>query len=91
MHAPNESSPPRRSTLERILIRSWEYRHLRFWAGLRIGGGIALTICGVLTLAFGGSDAKTYAWAAFFLVPAVLNFAYASWQITIAQSASPRT
>ena len=67
-------------------IRSWEYRHLRFWAGLRIAGGTALTVCGVLTLAFGGPDAKAYAWAALFLVPAALNFAYAYWQITIARS-----
>jgi len=78
------SAPPGRSVLERALIRSWEYRHLRFWAGLRIGGGIALTICSLLTLAFGGSDAKTYGWAALFLVPAALNFAFGYWQITIA-------
>ncbi len=43
-----------------------------------------MTVCGVLTLAFGGSDAKTYGWAALFLVPAALNFAFGYWQITIA-------
>jgi hypothetical protein len=91
MHATNDSPPPRRSALQRALIRSWEYRHLRFWAGLRIAGGSALTVCGVLTLAFGGPDAKAYAWAALFLVPAALNFAYAYWQITIARSESART
>ena len=47
-----------------------------------------MTTCGVLTLAFGGSDAKTCGWAALFLVPAALNFAYASWQLAIARSAS---
>ncbi|HLK00613.1 MAG TPA: hypothetical protein VKU39_11990 [Streptosporangiaceae bacterium] len=88
MHAPTASPPPQRSFLERLLIRSWEYRHLRLWASLRIGGGIALTVCGLLTLTFGGSDAKTYGWAALFLVPAALNFAFGYWQITIARSAS---
>jgi hypothetical protein len=91
MHAPTDSTPPRRSVLERILIRSWEYRHLGFWAGLRIGGGIALTVCGLLTLSFGGSDTKTYGWAAFFLVAAALNFAFGYWQIAIARSASARS
>jgi hypothetical protein len=91
MHVPNDNARPQRSVLERILIRSWEYRHLRLWAGLRIGGGIALTACGVLTLSFGGSDTKTRGWAALFLVPAALNFAFGYWQITIARSASART
>jgi len=84
MHTPNDSAPLQRSVLERILIRSWEYRHLRFWAGQRIGVGIGLTVCGVLTLNFGGSDAKTYGWAALFLVPAAVAFAFGYWQITIA-------
>ena len=88
MHAPNDSTPGQRSVPERILIRSWEYRHLRFWARLRIGGGIALTVCGLLTLAFGGSGTKTYGWAALFLMSAALNFAFGYWQITIARSAS---
>jgi hypothetical protein len=91
MNAPNDSAPPQRSFLERKLIRSWEYRHLRFWGGLRIGGGITLTVCGLLTLSFGGSDTKTYGWAAFFLVPAALNFAFGCWQMTIARSAAART
>ena len=91
MHTPQDSTPVQRTTLERVLIRSWEYRHMRAWAGLRIGGGIALTTCGVLTLAFGGSDSKTYGWAALFLVPAALNFAYARWQLSIARSAPART
>ena len=91
MRAPKESTPPGRSALERVLIRPWEYRHLRLWARLRIGGGIVLTICGLLTLGFGGSDTKTYGWAAFFLGAAALNFAFGYWQITIARSASART
>ena len=68
MHTSQDSAPAQRSTAERLLIRSWEYRHMRAWAGFRIGGGVALTTCGVLTLAFGGPDRKTYGWAALFLV-----------------------
>jgi hypothetical protein len=85
MHAPNDSAPPQRSALERMLIRSCEYRHLRLWGGLRIGGGIALTVCGVLTLTFGGSDRKTYGFAALFLVPAAVSLGFGYWQITIAR------
>ena len=49
MNAPNDNTAPQglrgwpaspaRSGLRRI-IPSWEYRHLRFWVGFRIGGGI---------------------------------------------------
>ena len=86
MRASDDYVPPQRSVLERILIRSWEYRHLRLWGGLRIGGGITLTVCGVLTLTFGGSDRKTYGWAALFLVPAAVALAFGYWQMTIARS-----
>ncbi len=89
MHAPNGNVRPRRPVLERLLIRSWEYRHLRFWAGLRIGSGIALTVCGFLTLTFGGSSPKAAGWAALFLVPAALNFAFGYWQIAIAHRPLP--
>jgi hypothetical protein len=88
MHAPDDSAAGRRPALERILIRPWEYRHLRLWAGLRIGGGITLTTAGVLTLSFGGSDKKTYGWAALFLVAAALNFAFGYWQTTITRPAA---
>jgi hypothetical protein len=87
MRAPNDSAPLQRSVLERILIRPWEYRHLRLWAGLRIGGGITLTVCGVLTLTFGGSDRKTYGWAALFLTQAALTLGFGYWQLTIARPA----
>jgi hypothetical protein len=42
-------------------------------AGGRIVGGIVLVGAAVLTLGFGGTDAKTYWWTAFWLVLAVLN------------------
>src|ERR1700760_2019728 len=83
MPASADTVPPERSRLERALIRSWEYRHLRFWAGLRIGGGIGLAVLGVITLGYGGGTAEAYLWSLIFLVPAAANLAFASWQISI--------
>jgi hypothetical protein len=83
MRAQADNVPSQRSVPERVLIRSWEYRHLRFWVGLRIVGGITLFLCGVLTL-----SVRSYGWAAVFLVPAALNFAFAYWELTIARSAA---
>jgi signal transduction histidine kinase len=84
MRASDDHVPPQRSVLERILIRSWEYRHLRFWAGARIGAGIALVGLAVVTLNFGGNDGKTYGWTLFFLAVAAANLALGYWQSTIA-------
>ena len=84
MHAPADGTPRGRPVLERILIRSWEYRRLRSWARLRIGAGIGLAACGVVTLSLGGSDTKTYGWTAWFLAAAALNFAVGYYQITVA-------
>ena len=83
MPASGDTVPPQRSRLEKALIRSWEYRHLRFWAGLRIGGGIVLAVLGVITLGYGGGTAQAYLWSLIFLVPAAANLAFASWQISI--------
>jgi signal transduction histidine kinase len=80
MRASHDTAPSGRPFLERALIRSWEYRHLRFWAGFRIVGGIILLIVGGLTLSSGA-----YGWAAWFLVPAALNFAFGFWELAIAQ------
>jgi signal transduction histidine kinase len=79
MRAPAGLVPARRSVLERILIRSWEYRHLRFWAGFRIVTGTLVACCGVLTLAYGA-----YGVAALILAPGALTFAIGYWQLTIA-------
>ena len=79
MRAPDDSGPSQRSVLERILIRSWEYRHLRFWAGFRIVGGIMVAFCGAATLWVGA-----YRWAALFLVPAALLLAFGYWEASIA-------
>jgi hypothetical protein len=83
MHVPDDNVPSRRPILQTILIRSWEHRHLRFWAIFRIVGGIVLTFCGIATL-----SVNAYGWTALFLVPAALNLAFGYWEITIARSAS---
>jgi hypothetical protein len=44
----------------RLIISPLEYRHLRGSARVRIGGGIVLAGLGVVTLAYGGNDRKTY-------------------------------
>jgi len=43
---------------------------------------------GVVTLAFGGNDAKTYGWTMFWLALAAAQFSFAYWLLTIARSTS---
>lgn len=83
------ASPPR-SGIQRIII-PWEYRHLRFWAAVRIGAGIVLIGLGIVTLAFGGSDWATYGWTMVFLALAAAQFSFAYWLLTIARSVSAGT
>jgi hypothetical protein len=82
MYAQNDNTTPSRTGMRR-LIPPWEYRHLRAWAGVRIGACIVVAVCGVLTLAYG-----SYGWTAFWLVLAALEFAGGYWELTIARSAS---
>ena len=99
MNAPSDNTAPEglgewwasptRSGMRRI-ISPWEYRHLRTWAGVRIGSGTVLVGLGVVTLAFGGNDAKTYAWATAFLTAAAANLAYGRWELAIARSTVDR-
>ena len=100
MNAPNDNtapeslrgwwaSPPRSGM--RRMISPWEYRHLRLWAGVRISGGTVLVGLGVLTLSFGGNDAKTYGWATAFLAAAAANLAFARWELAIDRSTAART
>jgi hypothetical protein len=81
---------PARSGMRRI-ISPWEYRHLRFWAGVRIGAGIVVVGLGVVTLSFGGSDWKTYGWTLMFLALAAAQFSFAYWELSIARSAAAGT
>lgn len=79
------TSPPRSGV--QLIISPWEYRHLRAWARVRIVSGAVLAGLGVVTLAFGGNDWKTYGWALVFLAPAAANLAFATWELSIARSA----
>jgi hypothetical protein len=90
MDAPQDNSAFWASGMRR-LIMPWERRHLRFFARGRMAGGIVSAVCGLLTLSFGGSDRKTYGWAAFFLANAAANIAGGYWQLTVARCAPPRT
>jgi len=83
MRASDDYVPPQRSVLERILIRSWEYRRLRFLAGLRIGAGFVLVGLGFITLVGGSFTLKAVAWAAFFLVLAALQLSVGYWYLAI--------
>ena len=51
MYATAGTIPPSRSVLERLLVRSWEYRRPRRYAGVRIACGIFNVILGVVLLA----------------------------------------
>ena len=51
MYATAGTIPPSRSVLERLLVRSWEYRRPRRYAGVRIGCGIFNVVLGVALLA----------------------------------------
>jgi len=82
--------PPQRSVLERILIRSWEYRRLPVWAGGRIGVGIVLVGLGVVTLSLGGNDWATYGWTMAFLAAGAANLAFGYWFIAIAYRPLPQ-
>jgi hypothetical protein len=100
MHAPNNNIAPKglrgwwtspaRSGMQ-LIISPWEYRHLRGWAGVRIGSGIVLASLGVVTLTLGGNDWKTYGWTMAFLAAAAANLAFAYWELSIARSAAART
>ena len=84
MRASDDYVPPQRSVLERLLIRSWEYRRLRFLAGVRIGAGIVLVGLGVVILFLGGNDWTTYGLTLAFLAAGAANLAFGYWFMTIA-------
>ena len=95
MNAPNDNTTPKglrgwwlsppRPGMQR-LINPWEYRHLRFVGGARIGGGSAAAAAGVVCLSYG-----VYGSAAFFLILAALNLAGGGWFLAIDRSTSART
>ena len=71
---------PPRPGLQR-LIHPWEYRHLRFFGGIRIAAGSVAATAGFICLSYG-----VYGWAAFFLVLAALNLAGGYWYFTLDRS-----
>ena len=84
MHAPTGNAAPPRSVLNRLLLRSWDYRHPRVWAGVRYAVGIWLVFLSGLLLADG------YLWAALLLVAAAVLFWVGYLDMTAARSAPPR-
>jgi hypothetical protein len=87
MHEQNQDAMALRTGARRLIPRR-EFGHLRALGFARIGGALVLTPCGLLTLAFGGSGAKTYGWATFFLFFAALNLAGGIWELRIYRSGS---
>ncbi|WP_017932728.1 hypothetical protein [Nocardioides sp. Iso805N] len=83
----SEHSAALRTGVRRLIPR-WELDHLRGLGCARIGGAAALTVCGALTVTLGGSSAKTYAWAAAFLLCAVPNAVVGVWELRLARSSS---
>jgi hypothetical protein len=51
MYAPTNNVPPRRSVLQRLLVRSWEYRNPHVWVSVRVACGIFNLVLGVVLLA----------------------------------------
>jgi hypothetical protein len=81
------ASPPRPGM--RRLLSPWEYRHPRAWARLRIVSAVVLVGLGITTTAFGGDDAKTFAWTLVFLAAGAAQIAGAAWDLSIARSSPP--
>ena len=84
MHAPTGNAASPRSVLSRLLLRSWDYRHPRVWAGARFAVGILLVFLGGLLLSDG------YLWATLLLVAAAALFWVGHLDMTAARSAPPR-
>jgi hypothetical protein len=86
MHAPTGNVAPPRSVLNRLLLRSWDYRHPRVWAGVRYGVGICLVFLSGLLLSDG------YLWATLLLVAAAaaVLFWVGYLDMTAARPAPPR-
>jgi hypothetical protein len=84
MHAPTGTTAPRRSVLNRLLLRSWDYRHPRVWASVRFAVAICLVFLGGRLLSDG------YLWATLLLVAAAVLLWAGHLDLTAARSAPPR-
>ena len=74
MHAPADYRPPPQPVLMRFLVRSWEYRRPRLWAGVRFACGIFNVVLGILLLASVGRLGPLTLLAALPLAGAALIF-----------------
>ena len=83
------TSPPRSGM--RLIIAPWEYRNLRAFARVRAVAGMAAVGLGLVTLAYGGTDFKTYGWALGFAAIGAANLAFAYWLVSIARSGAAGT
>jgi hypothetical protein len=68
MPATNVVAPPPRTLFERVLLRSWEYRHRRLFWGVRLVVGVVLIGLGIFVLSYGSW------WALAFWVAAAADF-----------------
>jgi CHASE2 domain-containing sensor protein len=82
------ADPPR--TGIRRFIAPWQYRHLRFFAGLDITFGLVAVGLAITTLVAGGSGAATYGWTLAFLALAAVLFSFGYWLLSIARSEDAR-
>lgn len=90
MNAQDDNPAPSRTGMRRIIPR-FEFRRLHAMARVRIAVGTVLVSLGVITLVGGSFTAVAFAWAAFFLVLAALQFSVGYWYLAIIRSAPPRT
>ena len=84
MNGHNDNTAPPRTGVRR-LIPPWEFRNLRAWARVHIGGGLAKTIAGFVLLSL-----HAYGWGALFLVAGIVAYTLGYWEMGIARSASAR-
>ena len=50
MRPSDENAVPRRSILEKLLVKKWEYSFPRFFLGLRLAIGVILDAVGILLI-----------------------------------------
>ena len=84
MHAPTGNAARPRSVLDRLVLRSWGYRHPRGWAGVRFAAAIWLVFAGGLLLSDG------YLWATLLLLAAAVLLWAGYLDMTAARFTPPR-
>ena len=90
MNAQDDNAAPSRTGMRRLIPR-FAFRRLHAIARVHVVAGTVLAGIGVITLVGGSFTPKAIAWAAFFLVLAVLQFSAGYWYLAIVRSAPTRT